>query len=375
MTNDQLIKILRSIIDHHFPHIISETVYISNDRLMAYDFYTYISIPYKSGGIKACLRINDLDDAFKKIKQPQFSTGDRFQVHITGSRIRLKVYGYDPEEYLTLPIDRKISFTQIAEWTAKEIGYLKKALLFVRKERWNKDEWNKDESKDQTLKLAMTGVFAGPHIVALDRYRMYRQPLTPAIEPSFIIPAKTAKLLTSLPGATWKLFYGIQEIQQHGTGEKSKTSSAAHVYLISKKGIIVGFKPVNAPYPNYQAAIPEGECQLTIKVSSAILKLEVAKAILHGNPYTFSVVFRISNTLQVSARYIDESTEYKNEVTASCRFTKPGDHNEFTIRFDGEYLISILEQVVGEVTFKFWTPTSLVTINNKYFISPLMLLA
>jgi hypothetical protein len=379
MTNNQIITLLKSVINRHVPDFISETVYLNNDRLVAYDLYNYISIPYKSGGITACLRINDLEDAFKKIKRPQFSAGKDFQVHITGASNQLTLYGYNPELYLKIPLDRQISFTQFAAWTSKEIGYLKKALPFARKERWNKDEWGMDEwnkyksDEDRLNKLAMTGVFVGTDIVARDLYYMYRQPVSPAIEPSFIIPAKVVKLITGLPKTTWKLFYG--EKQQDRTKEKREILCAGHVYLISKEGIIVGFIPVNAPYPNYQADIPEGESLITIKASSGILKMEIAKAVLCSAPYTYLVIFKINTTLQVCASDVNRGIEYRNLAWASCRFTKPGHHNEFTIGFDGEYLYSILDQIDGQVTIKLWTPTSLVSINDRYFISPTRLQA
>jgi DNA polymerase-3 subunit beta len=345
ITTKKVIDLVKAVINNNTVVPILETVFLQNDRLTVFNLETYVNIPYASG-IEACIPNKGFISTLKMMEVPEFLTNADHAIFISEGKKKIKLMGEEPSKYPNLSFQKELIFEEIGSWGAVELEYLGKALKLV--------------SKDD-LRPAMTGVFAGNDIAATDAHRLYWKAIEP-LKRSIIIPADSAKILMSFGDRNWKLFY-----------TRGDNQNSEQVVLISEDGILVGFRPIDARFPDYKVVIPSDASLVDMKINNEHLRDEIKNALQFGNKHTSQVLFSINGSAKISAQDIDLGQEYENELVAEYGFAMGGDHNELIIPFNGKYLDTILAQTEEVVKFQFWTATKCALINGEYLIMPLAL--
>jgi DNA polymerase-3 subunit beta len=364
MTNKQLIKHIKAVVNKKAVLPIIETVYLDGDTITISDLETFVSIPYTSG-IKVCLPFQPFISAIEIMEDPQFSVDADLVVTICEGKRKLTIAGLKPEDYPINPYSKDLVPQQIGTWGPTEMSHLEEALSFV--------------STDD-LRPAMTGVFAGKDIAATDAHRLFWKPIEP-LQQELIIPAKTVKILTGFENKNWKLCLGEEyqmdkeEVAYQGYGgNKKPVVLSNYAAFISDDGIVIAFKPIDARFPQYEVVIPRDNCKLEMSAQTNELRKELKTALKFANSTTKQVVFSLNGSAKIEASDIDANQEYENEIPASHKFVG-SDENEFRIAFNGKFLDAILENIEGEAKFKFWKNTNAAVINDSYLLMPLYLAA
>lgn len=347
MTNKDLTDLVKAVVNTNTVVPILENVYLQHSRLTVFNLRTYVNVPYESG-IEACVPHKGFISALNMMKVPQFTTDDNLAIFVSEGKKKIKVTGDKPADYPTVSFRKDLVFEEIGNWGPVEIGYLGKAIKLV--------------SKDD-LRPAMTGVFAGKDIAATDAHRLYWKKLETPLTKEIIIPAESVKIILEFGDRNWKLFHAIED--------KPGVSNKDHVVFISEDGIIVGFNPIDARYPDYHVVIPRDASLVDMTIDTKSLRKEIKDALNFGNKQTNQILFSLNGSAKISAQDVDLGHEYENDLDARYEFKMSGDHNELEIAFNGKFLDAILAQVEEKVSFQFWTATKCAIIDGEYLIMPL----
>lgn len=277
---------------------------------------------------------------------------------------KAKVMGENPDNFPKQPMEGD-AHPVIGTISEADLGHLATALCFV--------------SRDD-LRPAMTGVYfhAGGKkpgkIVGTDAHRLFWEKLSAPLTESFILPAKTARILLAFPGD-----YTVTAWLQKKEGAKQK--SLTHVTFTRTDGVQVCCRVIDAKFPDYQVVIPKGDGNLNLEVDKEFLLKELKNAAKFANRSTNQVTLSMNGAFAVSSQDVDFSFEYNAEFEPGdqVRFTFhaaiPEDQRNMLIAFNAEFLQEIVhKQPAGEpVRIKLWAPTKCAIINDQYLLMPLIL--
>lgn len=277
---------------------------------------------------------------------------------------KAKVMGEDPDNFPKQPM-RGSAHPVIGRLSEADLGHLATALCFV--------------SRDN-FRPAMIGVYfqsdgkESGRIVSTDAHRLFWEKLSAPLTESFILPAKTARVLLAFPGD-----YTVTALLEKIEGAKQE--SLTHVTFTRTDGVQICCRVIDAKFPDYQVVIPEGDGNLNLEVDKEFLLKELKNAAKFANKSTNQVTLSMNGAFAVSSQDVDFSFEYNAEFEPGdqVKFTFqkdiPEDQRNMLIAFNAEFLQEIVhKQPAGErVRIKLWAPTKCAIINDQYLLMPLML--
>lgn len=208
----------------------------------------------------------------------------------------------------------------------------------------------KDFCGNDMLRLPLTYINVGKHIVATDANTMYYQK---ADLPNFLISTNVIPILKLFP--EWN-----GEVSENGYLIKFTSSDNA---------LTVWARGLDEKYVNYEAVIPKNfnsEAVINVKDLTAYLK----KSKPFVDPNLLKVIYDFGgNSLRLSAKNLDDNSAYHKVLPVSLT----GD--SLKTAYNLEFMLKILKQIkTTEATIKLINERSAAVINDKYLIMPVMLL-
>lgn len=338
MNHKEITKAIKATVNASTVLPILEDVFLTGSELHVTDLETRLIIPFNSG-IHACVPANKFLDALGMMEQPQFLLEHETAVTVSEGKRSIKLSGDKVEEFPKCP-DYK-SWDHVGFLAEEAMCAIQTALKFVTKD---------------DLRPAMTGVYIGKDIAATDAHRLYWQPLNEVtyipVERSFILPAKTARILLTVGGA-W-----------HIDGDDK-----GNVSFINEDNVVVICRTIDAKYPEYTVVIPDVKdsvADLVVDVKS--LRNEIKNALKFANASTHQVVLDLNGSVNIQSQDVDFAFEYKNELEVKSR------NGELKWGCNGKFLDDTLANLNSDVaSIKFLGSQKAAVINDHFLLMPLML--
>ena len=213
---------------------------------------------------------------------------------------------------------------------------------------------------DDDLRPSQTGVFVdlSGWFLACDTHRIFAVPsdasLVSGSLPDFfgggvIVPAKT-----------WKNIAGFGALSLV-VSEKNKNY---FIDFVGADGVAVASCPaICEKYPDWRRVVPKIDANEFAEVVVKDLEKEVKKAVKMANKSTQQIYFGFSGeTLEISGRDIDFSTEYTGRVSLSRWLDRSG-----VVSFRGSYILEACKYFDGRMFFVDASRAGIFTLKNGGF--------
>jgi len=212
------------------------------------------------------------------------------------------------------------------------------------------------------LRLALTGVYIGEHIVATNghimRYRRSGYTGAP------VILRREAVEAVKVQAVAGKMFKGPAQYWavHHGAG-----------YVALYRGdVAIYTRPIDETYPNYLSVIPgDNEKTLTVDVNEMTGALKkLAPIYKAGGTKAVALEITSPGAVKMSAKYLTSDAESSTALAADVRNCASG----FRMGFNADYLTTVASNVnAGAMIFEIGGANRAAIINREILLMPVML--
>lgn len=245
------------------------------------------------------------------------------KLHITSGRSSFKLATSDPEDFPEFP--------QPSEFSG-EIS----SLLFLKAIDLIEPAISKDDTRYALQGLYIHRVNGRTHFAGSDGHRLHVY-YTEESLPEMLIPRKSLKVIKTLIKDNISLI---------------KIASDETFTYFATQDWTLACRTLEGEYPDYMAVIPsEFSFELSMNAETLLEALKRLGSVAENSTYPVRLTFK-ENTFRLSV----EDPEYgsgEEEITLQEKITEP-----LEIGFNAKYLISALDGISGEITFKMVDPES-----------------
>lgn len=213
---------------------------------------------------------------------------------------------------------------------------------------------------DDDLRPSLTGVFVdlSGWFLACDMHRIFAVPSDASLVSGSLPDFFGGGVI--VPDKTWKNIAGFGALSLV-VSEKNKNY---FIDFVGADGVAVASCPaICEKYPDWRRVVPKIDANEFAEVVVKDLEKEVKKAVKMANKSTQQIYFGFSGeTLEISGRDIDFSTEYTGRVSLSRWLDRSG-----VVSFRGSYILEACKYFDGRMFFVDASRAGIFTLKNGGF--------